>query len=125
MGYAEVISLEEVRASKQWELLRQQLHARFDQWLDRLQEQLPGPAVTLAQVTETVWHLRQELTGGVTGTMLTPAHRGEQSRPPAPCAQCERPLQARPAVARTVETMVGTVQFERPDFYCTSCRCGH
>ena len=36
MGYAEVISLSEVRASKQWDLLREQLHARFDQWLDRL-----------------------------------------------------------------------------------------
>src|SRR5262245_34279532 len=119
MGYAEVISLDEVRASKQWELLRQQLHARFDQWLDRLQEQLPGPAVTLAQVTETVWNLRQELTGDVTGTILTHAHRGEQSRQQAQCAQCERPLQARPAVARTVEAMVRTVQYERPYTYKT------
>jgi hypothetical protein len=64
MGYAEVISLEEVRASKQWELLREQLHSRFDPWLDRLQEQFPEPQPTLAQVTETVWNLRQDLTGG-------------------------------------------------------------
>ena len=40
MGSAEVISLSEVRASKQWDLLREQLHCRFDQWLDTLQEQL-------------------------------------------------------------------------------------
>jgi hypothetical protein len=37
MGAAEIISLDEVRARKQWESLRQQLHARFDQWLDRLE----------------------------------------------------------------------------------------
>ncbi len=41
MGVAEIISLDEVRARKPWESLRQQLHARFDQWLDRLEEQWP------------------------------------------------------------------------------------
>jgi hypothetical protein len=58
VGCAEVIAFEEVRARKQWEALRQELHTRFAQWLDELETQLPGPAPTLAQVTETVWHLR-------------------------------------------------------------------
>ena len=31
MGAAEVISFEEVRARKQWDALRGQLHTRFDQ----------------------------------------------------------------------------------------------
>ena len=52
MGSAEVISLPEVRARKQWEALRQQLHERFDQWLDEVEAQLPASAPTLAQVTE-------------------------------------------------------------------------
>jgi hypothetical protein len=43
MGQAEVISLSEVRATKQWASLRHQLHERFDQWLDRLEAQLPEP----------------------------------------------------------------------------------
>mgnify|MGYP003297447773 CR=1 FL=1 len=38
MGAAEVISFEEVRARKQWSILRQQLHERFDQWLDTLEQ---------------------------------------------------------------------------------------
>jgi hypothetical protein len=62
MGQAEVISLDEVRASKQWASLRQQLHDAFALWLDDLQAQLPKPETTLAQVTETVWALRQDLT---------------------------------------------------------------
>ena len=124
MGSAEVISLSEVRASKQWDLLREQLHSRFDQWLDGLQEQLPEPASTLAEVTETVWSLRQELTGALTETIVTHAHLGEQSRKQAPCPQCDRLLTARPTVSRTVETMVGSVQLERPYFYCTACRQG-
>jgi len=28
-----------VRASKQWAILRQQLHERFDQWIDTLEQQ--------------------------------------------------------------------------------------
>jgi len=114
MGAAEIISFEEARARKQWDALRRQLHARFDQWLDGLEAQLQEPAPTLAQVTETVWKLRQELTGGLTQTILTHTHAGEQSRKRAPCPQCDRLLTARPAMTRSVETLVGVVQFERP-----------
>ena len=58
MGKAEVIALSEIRASSQWQRLRADLHERFDQWLDRLQAQLPDPQVLLAEVTKTVWTLR-------------------------------------------------------------------
>ncbi len=124
MGYAEVISLSEVRARKQWDGLRQELHARFDQWLDGFEQRLPEPASTLAEVSDIVWQLRQDLTGGLTETILTHAHAGEQSRTQAPCPQCNRLITARPAVARTVETMVGSVQFARPYFYCRPCGRG-
>ena len=124
MGYAEVISLANIRARKQWESLRQALHERFDQWLDNLEAGLPEPEATLAQVSDLVWRLRQDLTGGLAETLLTHAHASEQNRNQAPCPQCHRRLTARPAVARTVETMVGPVQLERPYFYCDLCRQG-
>src|SRR5439155_21992677 len=124
MGAAEVISFEEVRASKQWDALRGQLHTRFDQWLAGLEAQLREPAPTLAKVTETVWTLRQELTGGLTETRVKHAHRGESTRQPTRCPQCERCWKARAPVSRTVETLVGAVQIERPYFYGRTCRCG-
>jgi len=123
MGLAEVISLSEVRASSQWQRLRDDLHIRFDQWLDRLQEQLPNPQTSLAEVTEAVWQLRQELTGGLSETIVAHAHSGELTRQYARCPQCDRRLTARPVVSRTVQTLVGPVQVERPYFYCTS-GCG-
>ncbi len=123
MGSAQIISLSEVRASRQWQGLRDQLHARFDQWLDRLQEQLPDPQTRLSEVTEAVWQLRQELTGGLSETIVEHAHGGERTRQYARCPQCDRRLTARPVVSRTVETMVGPVQVERPYFYCTA-GCG-
>jgi hypothetical protein len=123
MGCAEVISLSEVRASTQWQRLRNALHARFDQWLDRLEEQLPDPTTSLAEVTEAVWQLRQDLTGGLSETIIEQAHVGERTRQYAYCSQCGRRVRARPLVPRTVETMVGPVHVERPYFYCTS-GCG-
>src|SRR6266853_954165 len=124
MGAAELISLDEVRARKQWESLRQQLHACFDQWLDRREEQLPESEPTLAAVTKTVWNLRQALTGSLTETMIAHVHRGEHTRPQSCCRQCDRPLTARAPVQRTVETLVGAVQRERPYFYCPACHVG-
>ena len=124
MGAAEVLSCEEVRASKQWDALRRQLHTRFDQWLDGLEAQLQEPAPTVAQVTETVWNLRQELTGGLTQTIVEHTHLGERTRKQVPCPQCARLLKARAPVQRTVETLVGPVELARPYFYCRACRSG-
>jgi len=125
MGCAEVISLDEVRARKQWTTLRQALHERFDQWLDTLEEQWREPPATFSEVTATVWDLRQQLTGGITETIVAHAHRGEHDRKQVNCPKCDQVLKAREHVRRTVETMVGPVQLERPYFYCRTCRFGH
>ena len=124
MGAAEGISFEEVRASKQWDTLRGQRHTRFDQWLDALEAQLPEPAPSLAQVTETVWNLGQTLTGGLTEVLVEHAHRGEHTRQQSRCPRCDRLLTARAPVQRTVETLVGLVQLARPYFSCPACRAG-
>ena len=123
MGTAEVIALSDVRASSQWQRLRDDLHARFDQWLDGLQAQLPDPQALLAEVTETVWKLRQDLTGRICAAMVEYGHADESMRRFAPCPGCGQRLRARRLAARTVETLVGAVRVERPYFYCTA-GCG-
>jgi hypothetical protein len=70
MGAAEVIAFEEVRASKQWSTLRQQLHERFAQWLDTLEQRWHEPPSTLTEVTATVWDVRPQRTGGLTETIV-------------------------------------------------------
>jgi len=124
VGCAEVISFDEVHARKQWSILRQQLHERFDQWLDTLEQAWHEPPATLSEVTATVWDLRQQLTGGITETMVAHAHAGERQRTQASCPQCPRVLKVQEHVRRTVETMVGPVALERPSFYCRACRVG-
>lgn len=124
MGCAEVISLDQVRARKHWTTLRQRLHERFDQWLDQLESALPEVSPTLGQVSETVWTLRQQLTSGVAEMIVQHTHQEEQHRPHMPCPTCARRLTARGPGHRCVETMVGTIELERPSFYCPGCREG-
>jgi hypothetical protein len=100
------------------------LHARFDRWLDQVEAALPEGAPTLGQVSETIWALRQQLTGGVAETIVHHMHPEEQHRPCMPCPTCARVLPARGPVPRCVETMVGVVELERPYFYCQVCRTG-
>jgi hypothetical protein len=124
MGAAEVIAFEEVRASKQWSTLRQQLHERFDPWLDALEQAWHEPPAALAEVTATVWDLRQQLTGGITETIVAHAHACERQRQQASCLRCARVLKVQAHVGRRVETMVGPVELERPYCYCRYCRVG-
>jgi len=119
MGAAEVISFEEVRARKQWSTLRHQLHQRFDQWLDTLETQWHKQPATLPEMTATVWNLRQQLTGGITEAIVAHVHRGEHDRTQVNCPRCDGVLRTQEFVCRTVETMVGPVQLERPYFYQT------
>jgi hypothetical protein len=85
---------------------------------------LPNPETTLAQITETVWALRQDLTGSLTEAIVDYGHRFELMRQQIVCPSCQRFVTARPLVTRTVETMVGMVRLERPYFYCRACREG-
>ena len=125
MGAAEVIAFEDVRARKQWSTLRQQLHERFDQWLDTLEQRWHEAPSTLTEVTATVWDLRPQLPGGSTETTVAQVQRGDHDRTQVAWARCPSVLRARERVCRTVDTMVGPVQLERPYFYCRSCRFGH
>jgi Uncharacterised protein family (UPF0236) len=121
---AKVIVLDDVRASQQRQVLRQQLHAHFDRWLDEIEAELPGSEPTLAQVSETIWRLRQQLTAGVAQTIVEHTHEAEQRRESLRCATCERLLRARPVVPRTAQTMIGDIEVQRPYFYCHYCHRG-
>ena len=71
-----------------------------------------------------MWGLRQQLTGGITETIVAHAHAGERQRQQASCPRCARVLTVHEHGGRTVETMVGPVELERPYCYCRACRVG-
>jgi hypothetical protein len=110
---AKVIAFDDVRASQQRQVLRQQLHERFDRWLDEMEAEFPELEPTLAQVSETIWRLRQKLTASVAQTLVEHAYKNEQRRGSLRCATCQRLLRARPAVSRTAQTMTVVIRSTR------------
>ena len=78
----------------------------------------------MAQISETIWSLRQGLTASVAQSLIEQRHQDERGRTFLRCATCDRLLSARPPVYRTVRTLVGDLEIERPYFYCRYCRLG-
>lgn len=140
MGTAAVISLEEFRQRRACAEARQELHKRFDRWLDAVEEQVPEKAPTLEQVTQVVFEMRHLSAGqagelaGMIAEMLVAcpvaARHREQRHSEAleqqtmPCPHCGRLLRARGSPSLTVETMVGDMSLARPYFYCIRCQKG-
>ena len=89
-----------------------------------MEAQLPASAQTLAQVSETSWSLRQQLTGGVPQAIGEHTHQEEQDRTSLQCATCAHLLRARPVVSRTVETLIGEIEVHHPYVYCRHCHRG-
>src|SRR5688572_587287 len=59
MGHAEVISLDEVRATHHLSQWRQRLHERFDRWLDTLETHLDDTPMNLPDLSDIgsgYWH---------------------------------------------------------------------
>ena len=124
MGAAAIISLAEGREKKQRIADRRELHARFDHWLDTLAAQMKTPKPTLEELTRAVWEQRQELTGHLTAALVAQQHRAADEQRSAPCPQCGRTVAARAVVSRTVDTLVGEVEVDRPYFYGVPCGQG-
>lgn len=124
MGHAEVISLDEVRANQRRHQLRQQLRASFEHWLDTLEERMSPTPLSLSEITEAMWQLRQRLMGSLTQTVVEHIHAPRVTQTHASCPKCERSVKSRRQGVRTLETLIGPLELSRPYFYCTACHHG-
>jgi hypothetical protein len=96
----------------------------LDDWLDALEEKVKEPKPTLEHLTRTVWELRQELTGSLTEALVEQRWGAEHEQTSALCPHCGRAVAARGVVRRTLQTLVGEVELNRPYFYCVPCGQG-
>ena len=74
MATAAVISFEDTRQAFAKPRARQQLHAYLDRWLDRLEAHMPDDTPSLAELTQAVFAMRQELTGKITEALVEQRH---------------------------------------------------
>ena len=124
MGSGAIVSLEEFKQAHIQVEARRQLHERFDQWLDTLEEKMPEEKPTLEQLNQAGFELRQELTSTITETLVEQTHREGLSQETMACPHCGRSLSGRESTCRTVETMVGEIRLTRRYFYCVRCQKG-
>ena len=124
MAHAAILSFEEFRDTQRRTEIRQRLHDRMDQWLDRLEARVKESEPTLEQLTQAVLALRQELTQAVAEGLVEQMHRPVVVQRTALCPHCGQTLSARGPAERTVETLVGAIRLRRPYFYCERCQLG-
>src|SRR6266511_2214237 len=116
MASAAILSLEEFRDTQRRIEIRQRLHGRFDQWLDRLGARVKEPELTLEELTQAVFALRRESTQWATEGVVSQTHWTTLEQRTAACPQCGPTLEAHGPAERTVETLVGAIQLRRPYF---------
>ena len=116
---------EEFRDTRRCIEIRQCLHDRFDQWVDRLEAQVKGIQPTLEELTQAVLAFRQELTQWAMEGLVEQTQRPVLEQRTEACPQCGRMLSARGPVERIVETLVGAIRLRRPSCYCERCKLGH
>jgi len=124
MAAAAILALETFRDAHRRIEVRQCLHDRFEAWLNRLEAHMEDRTPTLAELTQAVLALRQELTQAVTEGGVEQAHRATLEQRTVTCPQCGQTLSARGLQERTVETLVGAVRLRRPSFDCLHCQQG-
>lgn len=104
--------------------MRQQLHERFDGWLEALEACVPEETPTLDQLTRAVFARRHELTSAIPEALVGQTHQDRLAQDTMRCPQGRRLLRACGAPQRTVDTRVGTVSLCRPSCACGRCRAG-
>jgi hypothetical protein len=124
MAPAAVLSFEETRQTFAKTRARHHLQAYVDVWLDNLEAHMSDDPPSLAEVTQAVFAMRQELTGRITEGLVEQRHAQVLQQRTLACPHCQRLLAARPAPPRPVHTRVGEVSLARPSFYCMPCQQG-
>ena len=92
MGSGSVVSLAEVFEFRDQAEFRRRLHARFDAWLDGLEEGMKEPHPRLDQLVQEVFTQRQELTGLITEEWVKQQHKGTLGQETACCPRCGQEL---------------------------------
>src|SRR5918994_3081054 len=110
MASAAILSLDEFRDRQGCAAIRQRLHDRFEQWLDKVEAHVMKPTPTLQDLTEAVLALRGELTQAVTEGLVEQRHRVGLEQRTAVCPRCGQALSARGPKGWTVRRLGGATR---------------
>lgn len=124
MGQAAIYSLAHYREKAQKELFREECHRQLDLFLDALEPQMSQSHPTLEALTAAIFSRRNNLMGELTALLVKQTHADLIEQEYTTCPHCGKALKARGKHPRTVETLIGSINLERPYFYCIDCQQG-
>lgn len=108
------------REQKRAELL-QAAEAMIDAFLD-WEEQAPEP--TLSEIETEVLKLRRQLSARMAEVAIDDQDAVQPVEAPL-CPHCGERLRYKGQKARRLESLVGTLHFQRGYYHCTHCQSGH
>lgn len=108
---------------------REQMKAELMVQAEQAIEQLMGwssdtPQPTLAQIEEVVLKLQGQMSEQMAQTVLAEQEASTQNVPGPPCPTCGCEMRYKGDKAHPVESRIGTIQVQRPYYYCSYCHKG-
>lgn len=78
----------------------------------------------ISDISSALFSCKADLFGQMMSAFIQKCHVGLLEQEHCTCPQCKRGLKRRGVHKRSVETMAGALELERPYFYCTRCFLG-
>jgi len=105
--------------------VRQRAYQAIDQWLDSFLPLLSTPETpTLLELSEHLFKTRSQLLGTCLQAILDHILSHYTQLRQTSCPTCARRLYRKRLEPKKLTTLHGTVEIERPYFYCVACRQG-
>jgi hypothetical protein len=119
-----VVQFEQYRQKREVEQWRQAGYAAVDQMIEQLHKEVEGKG--FEELSELLRRAGQTVTGAILAEVLKSRGAQAQAAHTHICAGCGRSLTRQPKLQRrTLESLHGEVEIERPYFYCKQCRKGY
>jgi hypothetical protein len=117
---AQVVAL---KSKKQW--FRQMAHEQLDKWLDAYEQQFEQTSTpTLSQLSQFFTDSRCQLFGALLQGAIDEHFAPLLDQPQAQCPKCGKACRQHRKSTKTLVTLNGPVQLERPWYYCKACQIG-
>lgn len=79
---------------------------------------------TISDISSALFSRKADILGQMILAFIQKRHRALLEQEQCTCPQCKRVLKRRGMHKRSVETMAGAIELERPYFYCSRCSLG-
>ncbi len=116
MGFAAI----KAESSENWRTL---FYDFLDTRLDKIEQEYPMD--DLGEISKAVFQERSEIMGQMILGLIKRKYGHLLNQQKCDCSDCGKSMQRHDKLSRTIQTLAGQFELERPYFYCRACRFGY